>query len=130
MNVRTALREVIEHIPNLLSATVIERFTERREHVVHTQEHVAELIASVLPGNLLAKGYLIVKLPTIATDDNGRRSIRVPVTAQPWVDGQVRIGPRGDEVAIVNVPAGLPTQDAPALAAALLAAHSAWHSRR
>lgn len=124
MNVRTAISQAIERIPNLLTSTVIERFTGKAEHVTHSQEHVADLISAVLPGSLKADGYLIVKLPNVDTDDTGRRTIRVPVTAQPWVDGEVRIGPRGDEVAIVNVPARLPVQDAPALAVALLAAHA------
>lgn len=124
MNVRTAIVEAIERIPNLLGATVTERFTGKRERVTHSQEHVADLIAAVLPGSLKADGYLIVKLPAIDVDEAGRRTIRVPVTAQPWSDGEVRIGPCGDEVAIVNVPARLPTQDAPALAVALLAAHA------
>ncbi|MBF9328498.1 hypothetical protein [Mycobacteroides chelonae] len=125
MNVRTAISQAIERIPNLLTSTVIERFTGKTERVTHSQEHVADLISAVLSGSLKADGYLIVKLPNIDTDDTGRRTIRVPVTAQPWVDGEVRIGPRGDEIAIVNVPARLPVQDVPALAAALLAAHLA-----
>lgn len=124
MNVRTAISQAIERIPNLLTSTVIERFTGKSEHVTHSQEHVADLIAAVLPGSLKSDGYLIVKLPNVDIDDTGRRTIRVPVTAQPWSDGEVRIGPRGDEIAIVNVPARLPVQDAPALANALLAAHS------
>ncbi|ANN98186.1 hypothetical protein [Mycobacteroides abscessus] len=124
MNVRTAIAQAIERIPNLLDAAVTERFTGRREHVTHSKEHVADLISAVLPGSLKSDGYLIVKLPAIDVDDAGRRSIRVPITAQPWSDGEVRIGPRGDEVAIVNVPARMPVQDAPALAVALLAAHA------
>lgn len=130
MDARKAIQQVIEHIPNLLSATVVERFTEKSEHVVHTQEHVADLIASVMPANLLAKGYMVIGLPNIETTDTGRRSIRVPITAQPWSDGEVRISPRGDEVAIVNIPALLPMQDVPALATALMAAHATWRSRR
>ncbi len=130
MDARNAIQQVIEHIPNLLSATVVERFTEKPEHVVHTQEHVADLIASVMPANLLAKGYMVIGLPNIETTDTGRRSIRVPITAQPWSDGEVRISPRGDEVAIVNIPALLPMQDVPALATALMAAHATWRSRR
>lgn len=124
MNVRTAISQAIERIPNLLTSTVIERFTCEAEHVTHSQEHVADLISAVLPGSLKADGYLIVKLPNVDTDETGRRTICVSVTAQPWVDGEVRIGPRGDEIAIVNVPARLPIQDAPALANALLAAHA------
>ncbi|SIC55925.1 Uncharacterised protein [Mycobacteroides abscessus subsp. abscessus] len=121
MNVRTAISQIIEHIPNLLSANVFERFSGTSEHVVHTQAHVADLIASVLPSNLLAEGYLIIELPTIE-DENGRRLVRVPITAQPWADGEVRISRQGDLVAIVNVPAKLPMQDVPALACALMAA--------
>ncbi|ORV76118.1 hypothetical protein AWC10_23925 [Mycobacteroides immunogenum] len=38
--------------------------------------------------------------------------------------------PRGDEVAIANVPSILPMQDAPALASALAAAHTAWQRNK
>ncbi|WP_419402587.1 hypothetical protein [Mycobacteroides abscessus] len=91
MNVRFAIAQAIERIPNLLGATVMERFTGKRERVTHSQEHVADLIAAVLAGSLKADGYLIVKLPAIDVDEAGRRTIRVPVTAQPWSDGEVRI---------------------------------------
>ena len=130
MSAPRAISRIIGSIPNLLSATVVERFTGKAEHVVYSQERVAEAIAAVLPGNLKAEGYLIVKLPNVEMSDTGRRSVRVPITAQPWADGEVLISPRGDQVAIRNVPDVLPMQDIPALASALMAAYSTWRPPR
>ncbi|SLF39610.1 hypothetical protein [Mycobacteroides abscessus] len=130
MNAQGAISRIIASIPNLLSATVTERFTGKSEHVVYSQERVAEAIAAVLPANLKAEGYLLVRLANVETDDTGRRSVRVPITAQPWADGEVLISPRGDQVAIRNVPDVLPMQDIPALASALMAAYSTWRPPR
>lgn len=130
MNAQGAISRIIASIPNLLSATVTERFTGKSEHVVYSQERVAEAIAAVLPANLKAERYLLVRLANVETDDTGRRSVRVPITAQPWADGEVLISPRGDQVAIRNVPDVLPMQDIPALASALMAAYSTWRPPR
>lgn len=130
MSVRLAIRQAIECIPNLLTSRAVDRFTRKAEHVTHSASQVADLIASVLPDGLKSQGFLIVKLPGLDIDEHGRQSIRVPVTAQPWSDGEVRISSRGDQVAIVNVPAGLPMQDVPALAAALMAAYVSTQERR
>lgn len=121
MSARTAISQIIERIPNLLSAMVIEQFTREPKQVTHSQERVAATIAALLPDGLKDAGYVIIELTAIE-DDDGRRYVRVPVTAQPWTDGEVRISPRGDQLAIVNVPDRLLMQDAPALAAALMAA--------
>ncbi|SHU53346.1 hypothetical protein [Mycobacteroides abscessus] len=123
---RTAIREAIERIPNFFGQTrnVTIGAEGATETIVYTQSQIADLIACVLPGSLQAKGYALTKLPGIETDQPGRRYVRVPITAQPWADGEVRIAPNGDRVSIVNVPAGLPMQDVPALAVALLAAHA------
>lgn len=126
MNARKAIREAIEHMPNFFGRTrkVSIGAEGATETIVYTQSQIADLIACVLPDNLRAAGYALVELPGIDTDQPGRRYVRVPITAQPWADGEVRISPNGDRVSIVNVPAGLPMQDAPALAVALLAAHA------
>ena len=131
MDARKAIRDAIESIPNLFGLTrkVTIGAEGETETIVYTQAQVADLIGTMLPGRLLAQGYLIIELPTIESD-NGRRSVRVPITAQPWVDGEVRISPHGDQVAITNVPALLPMQDVPALATALMAAHATWRPRR
>lgn len=69
---------------------------------------------------------MVIALPEVETYESGRRYVRVPITAQPWSDGAVRISPHGDQVAIREVPDKLPMQDAPALASALMAAHTLW----
>lgn len=97
MSAQSAISRIVGSIPNLLSATVTERFTGKAEHVVHSQERVAEAIAAVLPGNLKAEGYLIVKLPNVEMSDTGRRSVRVPITAQRRyvLHGQHGLGTHG-----------------------------------
>jgi hypothetical protein len=128
MDARKAIGEIIEGIPNLFGLTrkVSIGAEGETETVVYTQAQVADLIASVLPGGLKPKGYLVIKLPGIQTDEAGRRYVEVPITARPWAPGEVRISPRGNEVAVANIPPVLPMHDVPALATALLAAHTVW----
>lgn len=134
MDARRAIREVIESIPNLFGVTRKKTIGAEGESetVVYTQAQVADMIASILPDALKTKGHMVIELPSIESvpDQHRRRYVRVPITAQPWADGEVRISPHGDEVAIRNVPDRLHMQDVPALAAALMAAHSTWHPKR
>lgn len=104
MDARKAIREVIESIPNLFGITrgVTIGAEGQTETVVYTQAQVADIIASILPDALKAKGHLMIALPAIETDSAGRRYIPVPITAHPWAEGEVRISPRGDEVAIAK----------------------------
>lgn len=46
----------------------------------------------------------MIALPAVETDSAGRRYVSVPITGRPWANGEVRISPRGDEVAIANTP--------------------------
>lgn len=128
MDARKAIREVIESIPNLFGITrgVTIGAEGQTETVLYTQAQVADIIASILPDALKTKGHVVIALPEVETYESGRRYVRVPITAQPWSDGAVRISPHGDQVAIRNVPDKLPVQDAPALASALMAAHTVW----
>ncbi|AKC38713.1 Uncharacterised protein [Mycolicibacterium phlei] len=128
MDARAAIREIIEAMPNFFghtrSATIGAQ--GETETIVYTQPQIADLIAAILPDRLKGNGHLAIQLPAIETDDAGRRYVRVPITARPWADGEVRISPRGDEVAIANTPPILPIHDTPALATALMAA---WATR-
>ncbi|MUM19584.1 MULTISPECIES: hypothetical protein [unclassified Mycobacteroides] len=128
MDARKAIREAIEGIPNLFGLTrrVSIGAAGKTETVVYTQTQVADIVASILPDALTTKGYLMLELPAIETDEAGRRYVEVPITARPWASGEVRISLRGDEVAVANLPSVLPMQDAPALASALMAAHTTW----
>lgn len=134
MDARKAIREVIEGIPHLFGMTrkVTIGAEGDTETIVYTQAEVADVIASILPDALKAKGHMVIELPGIESvpDQPHRRYVRVPITAQPWSDGEVRISPHSDEVAIRNVPDRLHMQDVPALASALMAAHSTWRSKR
>lgn len=128
MDARKAIREVIDSIPNLFGITrsVAIGAEGQTESIVYTQTQIADIIASILPDALKTKGHVVIALPEVETYEAGRRYVRVPITAQPWSDGAVRISPHGDEVVIHNVPDRLPSQDAPALASALMAAHTVW----
>ncbi|SIM96664.1 hypothetical protein [Mycobacteroides abscessus] len=132
MDARRAIREVIEAIPSLFGTTRTKTIGAEgeTETVVYTQAQVADLIASVLPDALKAKGHMVIALPEVESYESGRRYVRVPITAQPWSDGTVPISPHGDAVAIRNVPDKLPMQDVPALAAALMAAYCTWRPPR
>lgn len=132
MDARKAIREVIESIPNLFGITrgVTIGAEGQTETVLYTQAQVADIIASILPDALKTKGHVVIALPEVETYESGRRYARVPITARPWADGAVRVSPHDDQVAIRNVPDKLPMQDAPALASALMAAHTAWQRNK
>lgn len=130
MNVQAAVREVIASVPGFFGTTRKRTVGVGIDEIVYTQDQIAQRVAAVLPDSLAAKGFTVVALPPVECDEPGRRWVRVPVTGQPWADGEVRIAPRGDRVAIVNVPADLLVQDVPGLAAALMSAHAAAMSRR
>ncbi|MDM3950349.1 hypothetical protein [Mycobacteroides abscessus] len=134
MDARKAIREVIEDIPHLFGQTRKATIGAEgdTETIVYTQAQVADVIASILPDALKTKGHMVIELPGIESvpDQPRRRYVRVPITAQPWSEGEVRISPHGDEVAIRNVPDRLHMQDVPALAAALMAAHGTWRPKR
>lgn len=110
MDARKAIREVIEAIPSLFGTTRTKTIGAEgeTETVIYTQAQVADLIASVLPDALKAKGHMVIALPEVESYESGRRYVRVPITAQPWSDGTVPISPHGDAVAIRNVPDKLP----------------------
>lgn len=131
MDARKAIREVIEAIPNLFGITrgVTIGAEGQTETVLYTQPQVADIIASILPDALKTRGHIVIALPEVETYESGRRYVRVPITAQPWSDGTVRLSPHGDAVAIRNLPDKLPMQDVPALASALMAAHAASQRR-
>ncbi|WP_337251404.1 hypothetical protein [Mycobacteroides chelonae] len=99
MGARSAIREIIEHIPNLLGMTrkVTIGAAGQTETIVYTQAQIADLIAATLPDGLKDRGHLLIPLPAIETmpDQPSRRYVRVPITAQPWSDGEVRISPDG-----------------------------------
>lgn len=126
MDADKAIREVIEEMPNFF------RLTHRAtigsgeyETKVYTQEDIAGHVASTLLDKLPAKGALVVELPPVETDEYGSQTVRVPTTGQAWAYGEVRIGDRGDRLHIVDIPSRLPIDDAPVVAAALLAAYNA-----
>ncbi|KRQ19775.1 MULTISPECIES: hypothetical protein [Mycobacteroides] len=127
MGARSAIREIIEAMPNFFGhrRNVTIGAQDETEAIVDTQAQIADLIAAILPDRLKDKGHLVIQLPAIETDDAGRRYVQVPITARPWADGEVRISPRCDEVAIANTPPILPMHDIPALATALMAAWAA-----
>ncbi|WP_016894236.1 hypothetical protein [Mycobacteroides abscessus] len=117
MSVERAISQVIERIPELYSPA--------------TRKHMAQIVASVLPAQLMDQdnGYIVLGLPAVQTDEFGTRTARVPLTHQPWADGEVRINQQGTGIVIAHVPPRLPMQDVPALASALMAVWAA-HSRR
>lgn len=129
MDVRSAVCAVIEHLPGFFGMTRKLTIGVGTEEIVYTQAQIADRIAAVFEDNLRAKGFVVLRLPPVVCDEPGRRYIRVPVTGRPWADGEVRVGPTGDEVAIVDVPARMLVQDVPGFAAALMGAHAAATAR-
>lgn len=125
MDVRAAVREVIASVPGFFGTTRKHTIGVGVDEIVYSQDEIAQRVAAVLPDGLAARGVALVGLPPVECEEPGRRWVRVPVTGQPWADGEVRIGARGDRVAFVNIPAGLLVQDVPGFAAALLAVHAA-----
>lgn len=126
MDPTKAIRQLIEEMPNFFRLTHMLTIgrgdeTETREF---TQEEIAGHVASTLTEKLGVKGCALVDLPTIETDEYGSRTVRVPLTGQGWAYGEVRLTDRRDQVVIVDIPTRMPVDDAPAVAAALLAAHA------
>lgn len=91
---------------------------------VFTQDDIAGHVASTLADKLGDKGCRIVELPPVETDEYGSRTVRVTITGQGWAYGEVRIDERHDRLVIVDIPSRLPIDDAPAVAAAMLAAYA------
>ncbi len=130
MDAYRAIREVIAGMPNFFRLT--QKETVGHGHYVtkvFSQEDIAGHVASKLIDDLITKGCLVVELPPVEADEYGSRVARVPITGQGWAYGEVRLNDRGDRAVIVDVPSRLPIEDAPALAAALLAVHAAAKSR-
>lgn len=126
LRIQHTVGDLVGSIPNLLGAVVIEKFTLHERPVIFTPGEVAARIAAVLPESLRQRGYLIVELPAAEPDGYGGYSIRVPLVAQPWADGEIRIDVRNRGVSVVGVPARLLLEDAPTVAAALLGAHAQY----
>ncbi|AMU24536.1 hypothetical protein MM1S1540310_0047 [Mycobacteroides abscessus subsp. bolletii 1S-154-0310] len=59
----------------------------------------------------------MVWLPPVNEDELGTRTVQVPLSVQPWADGEVRLNEHGTGVVITHVPSRLPIRDAPQLAA-------------
>ncbi|MDO3058491.1 MULTISPECIES: hypothetical protein [Mycobacteriaceae] len=132
MNAYTAIRQIIESMPNFFGLTQkvtigAEGETETR---VYTQEDIASHVAANLADKIHTKGCLVVELPPVETDEYGSRTVRVPMNGQAWAYGEVRISDQGDRLVIVDIPSRLPIDDAPAFAAAVLAAYNAARTRR
>lgn len=127
MDAYNAIRRVIEEIPNFFRLT--HKLTIGTGHdtktKVYTQADIASHVASTLVHKLGDKGCTVIELATVETDEYGSRTVRMPITGQAWAYGEVRIDERNDRLVIVDIPARLPVDDAPVLAAALLAAHAA-----
>lgn len=66
------------------------------ETIVYTQAQVADIVASILPDALKSRGHVVIALGEVETYESSRQYVRVPITAQPWSDGAVRISPHGD----------------------------------
>ncbi|MDM2350559.1 Uncharacterised protein [Mycobacteroides abscessus subsp. abscessus] len=131
MDARKAISEVIEAMPNFFRLTRKETIGQGHyETKVFSQEDIANHVASTLMDNLGAKGCQVVELPPVETDEYGSRTVRVPITGQGWAYGEVRIDERRDQLAIIDIPARLPIDDAPTVAAALLATYVAARSYR
>ncbi len=126
MTTRQILAQVIAAIPNLLHQTTSPSFIRDPDTHVHvrTPEEVADKIASILPALLAAEGCVLVELPNIEPDGYGSWSVRVPLSEQPWADGEVFIN-RAGRITLAGIPTRLPLADVPAVGAALLAMHTA-----
>lgn len=122
---RAAVCQSINAIPNLLAAVQVEKFTLHRQLVTYTQLEVAERIAAVLPQLLKARDCTLLPLPAVEPDGYGGRSIRIPLTDQPWADAEILTDPDAQILRLVGLPTRLPIQDAAVVAAALLAAEAA-----
>ena len=118
-----AIEQVIADMRNLLSLTRTPKYSETPVTEVHSQDQVASRIAGVLPELLRERGFVVVRLPAVQMDDFGCPSVRVFLSDRPWADGEVYA--QADRLVWTSVPALVLLQDAPAVAAALLAVHDA-----
>ncbi|TDZ94802.1 hypothetical protein [Mycobacteroides salmoniphilum] len=125
--IEAKISQAIAGVPNLLGTTQTRLGDTHPTTLVYTPEQVAARIAAVLPSLLQAAGCLLVELPEVGLDEYGSESVRVPLGGQPWADGAVRLDrtPRGNRLALSGIPTPLAADDAPTVAAALLAMHLA-----
>ncbi|CPR72483.1 hypothetical protein [Mycobacteroides abscessus] len=123
LSARKAVERLIARIPNLLTAAVLEKFTDRPLAVVHTQDEVAARIGAVLADGLKSEGYELVELPPVSADGYGGLCVRIALSSQPWADAEIRItrGRRGDNLIVSGLPNPLAVEDVPIVAAGLLA---------
>lgn len=131
MTARAVLTRLIAGIPDLVSRHVTPRFISDPPAYMHVRsaDEVADRIASVLPALLAGEGYVLVQLPNIDPDGYGGWSVRVPLSEQPCADGEVFID-QDNRLALAGFPSRIPIVDAPGLASALLAIHTAARGRR
>lgn len=83
----------------------------------------------MLPDLLAAEQILLVELPSVAADNYSGWAVRVPLSEQPWADGEVCLD-RAGRVALAGIPRPLRVADVPAVAAALLAVHKSIDTLR
>lgn len=129
---RVALADFIAGIPNLLSTTTVEKFTQERREVVYSSREVADRIAAVLPAGMRDLGFELLELPAVERDRHGTYSVHVPLVGRPWAPAEIRMRrtPKGDQVTIVGTTLPFATDDVPAIAAGLLAACAFCASRK
>ncbi|WP_195166927.1 hypothetical protein [Mycobacteroides abscessus] len=129
---RAALSDFIAGIPNLLSTTAVEKFTQERREVTYSPREVAERIAAVLPSGLRERGYELLELPAVERDQDGTYSVHVPLVGRPWAPAEIRMRrtPKGDQVTIVGAALPFSTDDVAAIAAGLLAARAFCASQK
>ncbi|EIV23286.1 hypothetical protein BKG58_10070 [Mycobacteroides abscessus subsp. abscessus] len=133
MDAFTAICEVINAIPDFFREKRLVRNEVRQgwsdETAILSQAEIAVKVARALLHRLGDRGYQVVWLPPVNEDEFGTRTVQVPLSFQPWADGEVRLNEHGTGVVIAHVPSRLPIRDAPQLAAALLAAHRATRTK-
>lgn len=118
-----AIEQVIAQMRNLLVMTHTPKYSATPVTEVQSQGQVASRIAGALPELLRERGFLVVQLPTVRPDDFGCPSVRVFLSDRPWADGEVYA--QADRLVWTSVPARMLLQDAPAVAAAVLAVYLA-----
>lgn len=123
---RVALADFIAGIPNLLSTTAVEKFTQERHEITHSPREVADRIAAVLPAGMRDRGFELLELPGVERDQHGTYSVHVPLAGHPWAPAEIRMRrtPKGDQVTILGAALPFAVDDVPAIAAGLLAARA------
>ncbi|MBA0047720.1 hypothetical protein [Mycobacteroides sp. LB1] len=124
MEANKAIREIIEEMPHFFGLTRKQTIGAEgeTEAAVYTQEDIAGHVSSTLMAKINTKGCSVLELPNVENDEYGSRTVRIPITGQGWAYGEVRIDDRRGRLVIVDIPSRLPIDDAPLVAAALLAA--------